>query len=120
MILVDTSVWIGHFRHENKPLASLLVTGQVACHEFVIGELACGQLRQRSEILYYLSNLPRATVARHEDALDLMQQRHLVGAGLGWVDVHLLASAVIDGLRLWTVDAALATAAKKIGVDHRR
>ena len=116
MILVDTSVWIEHFRRENKPLGSLLLAGQVACHEFVIGELACGQLRQRSEILYYLSNLPQATTASHEDALTLIEQRRLFGAGLGWIDVHLLAATVMDGLRLWTADAALATAAKKIGV----
>ena len=116
MILVDTSIWIDHFRRKNTQLVSLLHAGHVHCHQFVIGELACGQLRQRSDILYYLSNLPHATTVRHEEALELVEQRRLHGSGLGWIDVHLLAAAVIDGLRLWTADKALVDAAKKVGV----
>ncbi len=116
MILVDTSIWIDHLRRDNPRLVSLLRAGQVCCHDFVIGELACGQLRQRSDILYYLSNLPLATMARHGDVYELIEQRRLFGTGLGWIDVHLLAAAAIDGLQLWTEDKALRDAANKIGI----
>ena len=117
MILVDTSVWINHFRRGDARLASLLDSGQVRCHDFVVGELACGRLERRTEILSYLNNLPRAATAEHAEVLGLLERRQFSGEGLGWIDVHLLAAALIDGLPLWTRDRALHAAAKSLGVD---
>ena len=116
MILVDTSVWIDHFRRGDARLASLLDSGQVWCHDFVVGELACGRLERRTEILSYLNNLPRAATAEHAEVLGLVERRRLSGEGLGWIDVHLLAAALIDGLPLWTRDRALHAAAQRLGV----
>ncbi len=117
MILVDTSVWIDHFHRGNARLASLLDSGQVWCHDFVVGELACGRLERRTEILSYLKNLPRAATAEHAEVLGLVEGRRLSGEGLGWIDVHLLAAALIDRLPLWTRDRALHAAAKRLGID---
>jgi len=117
VILVDTSVWIDHFHRGNARLASLLDSGQVWCHDFVVGELACGRLEGRTEILSYLNNLPRAATAEHDEVLGLVEGRRLSGEGLGWIDVHLLAAALIDRLPLWTRDRALHAAAKRLGID---
>jgi hypothetical protein len=87
-------------------------------HAFVAGELACGNLRQRSFILEALQSLPSATAATHEEALRLLEDRALWGAGLGWIDVHLLAAALLSGCRLWTVDRRLARAAADAGVGY--
>jgi predicted nucleic acid-binding protein len=109
--LVDTSVWVDHLRRGNAQLATLLDAGAVCCHPFVIGELACGTLRNREEVLRLLRALPEAPVAAHEEALSFVSDRHLHGRGLGWIDLHLLASALIGHCRLWTLDKALAAAA---------
>lgn len=114
MILVDTSVWIEHLRRGNRSLADLLETGQVACHPFVIGEIALGSLRRRTEILGWLAELPTVQVARHEEALALVEQRGLAGKGIGWVDVHLVASALLESLPLWTLDRRLASLARDL------
>lgn len=118
MILVDTSVWADHFRAGNAHLKALLEEGLVLTHAFVAGELACGNLRQRSFILEALQSLPSATAATHEEALRLLEDRALWGAGLGWIDVHLLAAALLSGCRLWTVDRRLARAAADAGVGY--
>ncbi len=119
MILVDTSVWIDHFRCCNRCLAGLLEQGAVICHPFVAGELACGNLRQRREILSLLAELPGAEMAAHEEVLALIENEELAGKGLGWVDVHLLASARLMAVPLWTKDKALAAAAATLGVGWR-
>ncbi len=116
MILVDTSVWIDHFRRGDARLESLLDSGQVWCHDYVVGELACGRLKRRTEILSYLNNLHRAATAEQAEVLELVERRHLSGEGLGWIDVHLLAAALIDRLPLWTRDRALHAAAERLGV----
>jgi predicted nucleic acid-binding protein len=113
--LVDTSVWVDHLRHGNAKLATLLEGGSVCCHPFVIGELACGTLRNRNEVLALLGTLPQSALAEHEEVLTFVAQRKLAGRGLGWVDMHLLASALIGRCRLWTLDKALGAAA--IGLD---
>jgi predicted nucleic acid-binding protein len=107
MILVDTSVWIDHLRNGNSRLEDLLVDGKVLCHPFVIGELACGNLAKREEILSLLTALPRAGMADNEEVLHLLESRRLYGRGLGWVDVHLLASALLTECGLWTFDKSL-------------
>jgi predicted nucleic acid-binding protein len=97
-------------------MTSLLEEGAVLCHPFVIGELACGSLRNRNEILSLLATLPQARVAEHAEVLELVDTRQLHGRGLGWVDVHLLASALLSGCRLWTLDKPLKAAATQLGV----
>jgi len=117
MILADASVWVDHLRRGDHALAGLLTDGQIVCHRFVIGELACGNLGNRREILRLLAALPPAPEAEHDEALHLLDSHQLQGQGLGWVDVHLLASSRLGGCALWTRDKALATAARALGVD---
>ena len=116
MILVDTSVWVDHLRKGNSELVALLKEGVVLCHPFVVGELACGGIRNREEILALLRALPKATVAENEEALALATDQRLHGKGLGWIDVHLLASSLLTGCPLWTLNKALQAAAKRLGI----
>lgn len=116
MTLVDTSVWIDHLRAVDARLVGLLLDGQVVCHPFVVGEIACGVLNRRAEVLSLLQNLPHAAVVDHEEALTFVEAHALPGSGVGWVDVHLLASACLTGARLWTRDRLLARAARRLGV----
>jgi hypothetical protein len=116
MILVDTSVWVDHFRRTSPSLVRLLNEGQVACHPFVIGELACGQLRNRREILGLMAALPRARVAEHDELLAFVDRHRLFGRGLGWVDVHLLGSAHLSTCSLLTSDRALAAVASHLRI----
>lgn len=116
MILVDTSVWIDHLRKTDRELSRLLDEGTVLCHPFVIGELACGNLRNRSEILNLLAALPNAEVASHEEAMILVTDRKLSGKGIGWIDVHLLASTLLSNCTLWTKDKALQTISRSLNV----
>lgn len=117
MILVDTSVWIDHFRRGNDRLAEILHANEVYCHPFVIGELACGNLRKRNLILSLLSALPKAQAADHDEILRFVEIHRLYGQGLGWIDVHLLGSALLTGCRFWTLDRPLAEAAEKLGIS---
>jgi len=116
MILVDTSVWVDHLRKGNHRLATLLEEGVVVCHPFVVGELACGGIRNRTQILALLRALPEASVAEHEEVLILLTNWRLHGRGLGWIDVHLMAAALLTGCRLWTLDKALRSAADRLGI----
>lgn len=116
MILVDTSVWVQHLRKGSDRLRSLLDEEQVVCHPFVIGELACGTLRNRQEILSLLDALPQAGVADHEEVLHLFERRRLHGRGLGWIDAHLVASMLLTGCTLWTLDKPLGKAATVLGI----
>jgi predicted nucleic acid-binding protein len=94
----------------------LLLAGRVCVHPLVIGELACGNLAQRGKILRSLSELPKAPVLDHDRVLAFLDQAKLMGRGLGWVEVSLLASATDDGMRFWTLDRRLAAAAAEVGV----
>jgi predicted nucleic acid-binding protein len=116
VILVDTSVWVDHFRTANRRLAELLELDQVLCHPFVVGELACGNLRRRAEVLSLLAELPHLPALATEDVLTFIDGHRLKGKGLGWVDVHLLAAAVVSRETLWTKDRQLAEAANRLGV----
>lgn len=116
MTLVDTSVWVDHLRRGNVRLASLLRNERVLCHPFVTGELACGRLRNRRELLGLLHSLPQARTVDHREALHFIDTHRLAGGGLGWVDVHVLASAVLSGASLWTLDRALLRAARSFGM----
>ncbi len=103
MLVVDTSVWVDHFRAEDAAPVSALVAGRVLTHPFVIGELACGNLRNRRGVLDLLGRLPSAPAATHAEVLVLVERHGLAGRGIGWVDVHLLASTALAGTaRLWS------------------
>ncbi len=116
MILVDTSVWIDHFRRGNRALALRLQEGAVFGHPFIVGELACGNLRQRNNILSLLSSLPQVPLADHREVLDFIDANRLMGSGLGWIDAHLLCSAKLANVGLWTLDTRLAKAARLVAV----
>jgi predicted nucleic acid-binding protein len=119
MILVDTSVWVRHLRIGDTRLSALLNDAEVACHPFVIGELACGHLHNRGEILTLLQSLPQVPMIDDEEFLEVVERRHLDGRGIGFVDVHLLASALLSRLPLWTLDRRLQFVAQEIGCGDR-
>jgi len=115
MILVDTSVWIDHLRTGDATLAALLNSSQAMMHPFVLGELACGNLQQRLELLALLKALPQITVARDDEVLFFIDRHTLMGRGIGYVDAHLLASVALDaGVRLWTRDKRLQALAEEL------
>lgn len=116
MILVDTSVWVDHLRSGEPRLAAQLEAGQVCVHDFVIGELACGSLRARASVLGLLAAMPRAGRAEEDEVLALIEGRQLMGRGIGYVDAHLLASALIAHARLWSRDRRLAVIAAELGI----
>lgn len=116
MVLVDTSVWVSHLRKENTILVKLLSDGEVVCHPFIVGELACGNLKNRFEILSLLQELPMSVQAEHEEVLQFIESNRLMGQGLGYIDVHLLASAVLTYTLLWTFDKKLDKVSKKLGI----
>jgi predicted nucleic acid-binding protein len=111
VILVDTSVWVDHLAAGVPPLVGLLEGGRVLVHPFVVGELACGNLRNRREILGLLACLPAAPSASDDEALAFVERHALMGRGVGYLDVHLLAAAALAGAGLWTRDRRLAGAA---------
>jgi predicted nucleic acid-binding protein len=115
-VLVDTSVWVDFLRQKDAVLSGLLEAGDLVCHPFVIGELACGRLHPRGEILERLSLLPAAPKVTDAEALAFIEMHRLPGLGLGLVDVHLLASAVLGRAALWTRDTRLRKAAETLGV----
>jgi predicted nucleic acid-binding protein len=118
MILADTSVWIEYLRRGDAALARSLEQGTVFCHPFVIGELACGTLRNRAEILALLRALPTVPQATEDEAHDFIAVRRLAGRGIGWIDMHLLAStSLAHSVRLWTRDRRLAKAAADLDLS---
>ena len=119
-VLADTSVWIGHLRASNDAFRGLLLEGAVAIHPFVLGELACGNLKNRAAILENLRALPQVVVAADEEVLELIERRKLWGQGIGWVDAHLLASTLLSGCDLWTSDERLNRAARLVGAGRFR
>lgn len=119
MVLVDTSIWISHLQTGDAHLKQLLEQGEVACHPFIVGELACGNIRNRTEVLSLLQELPIASMARHEEVLHLINSHRLMGVGLGLVDVHLLASALLSGAPLWTADKQLIAASTGLNINYQ-
>jgi predicted nucleic acid-binding protein len=112
MILVDTSVWIDHFRFGNGNLTAILERDLVLTHPFVIAELACGNLKHRAGTLTDLGTLPRAVMADNQEVLMYIERHSLWGFGIGCVDAHLLASALLSDASLWTPDRRLQSCAK--------
>jgi predicted nucleic acid-binding protein len=116
MTIVDTSVWIDHLRKGNPIVKKLLNNSEVLIHPFIIGELACGNLKNRPEILRLLDELPKAVVAENAEVLQFVERKHLFGLGIGWIDVHLLASVMLSRSTMLTYDKSLEKAYKKLGV----
>lgn len=117
MILVDTSVWVDHLRRGNAQLAELLERNFVIMHPFVIGEIACGSLSDRAVLLDLLQQLPSVVVADHDEALGFIERHGLHGRGIGYLDVHLLASvALTQEAALWTRDKRLHSVADDLGL----
>ena len=116
MVLVDTSIWVAHLRHGAIGLEALLHEGRVVCHPFIVGELACGNLQNRSEIISHLQRLPGAIRAEPEEIMKFIENYRLMGKGLGYIDIHLLASAMLTGIPLWTLDKKLNEVAIKLGL----
>jgi predicted nucleic acid-binding protein len=119
MVLVDTSVWVSHFRDGNSELVSLLNDGKVLCHSLIVGELACGNLQDRAVILSFLRLLPMSIEAEHEEVLSFIENSRLMGKGIGYVDVHLMASAELTGVPIWTLDKKLAQAADNLHIKYK-
>ncbi len=118
MILVDTSLWVEHLRSGRADLAKMLESGFACTHDFVIGEIACGTPPQRAEHVSLMQFLPRLDSVTSEEILHFIERRHLMGRGLGYVDVHLLAACVLHGARMWTQDRPLRRAAVDAGVAY--
>ncbi|MDP1680208.1 MAG: type II toxin-antitoxin system VapC family toxin [Burkholderiales bacterium] len=119
MILVDTSVWIDHLRAGDAELTALLNGSQVMMHPFVLGELACGNLHNRTEVMALLKDLPRAKLATDEEVLFFIERHALMGRGIGYVDAHLLAAVILGGVtRIWTRDKRLRTVADALALAY--
>ena len=117
MVLADTSIWVEHFRRGEPALAKRLSDGLVLMHPFVTGELACGNLKDRAAILTDLEALPPARVASNPEVRQLVEERKLWGRGLGWIDAHLLASALLSNCQFWTLDKRLEHTAAELGLS---
>jgi predicted nucleic acid-binding protein len=117
MVLVDTSIWIDHLKKGNAPLEKLLLDMAVVCHPFIIGELACGNLKNRNEILSLLHSLPVAPILEHNEILYFIESKKLMGIRIGLIDVHLLASAHLAQAPLWTIDKKLLSASNALGIS---
>ncbi len=120
MILVDTSVWVDHLRRGDPRLVDLLERSIVIMHPFVVGEIACGSLNDRVSILELLQDLPAAAVAEGDEVLRFIERHALHGKGIGYVDVHLLASiALTERAKIWTRDKKLLLVAEKLGCVYQ-
>ena len=117
MILADATVWVDHFRSGDKKLAEHLGAGAIVMHPFVIGEIALGHLNPRGTILHMLAQLPGITAVTDSEALAYIDQRKLIGRGVGYIDVHLLAAVQLTpGPGLWTRDKRLRAVAEELGL----
>jgi predicted nucleic acid-binding protein len=118
VVLADTSVWIEHWRKGEPGLARLLEGDDILVHPFVIGELSLGALHPRAQVIEDLRALPAVPLAEDSEVSVLVERHRLWGRRLGWIDVHLLASALIAGCRIWTRDRPLSAAAQRLGIGH--
>lgn len=116
MVLADTSVWVEHLRKGDLMLEQFLLDANVLIHPFIVGELACGNLKRRASILADLNALPGVKAASDHEVLQLIDDRSLWGQGIGWIDSHLLASALISSCQFWTLDRRLDRMARSVGI----
>lgn len=119
MVLVDTSVWVLHLRDGNIELANLLNSGNILCHPLIVGELACGNLKDRAVILSFLKLLPVSIEAEHEEVLSFVEKNRLMGKGIGYVDAQLVASALLTSVPIWTLDKKLAQVADELHIKYK-
>lgn len=118
MILVDTSVWVEHLRYGATGLETLLSDGDVLCHPFIVGEIACGNLKNRQRVLSLLNDLPKAYRVEDREVAQFIEGHRLMGKGLGYVDIHLLMSALLTRVPLWTFDKRLQDVASTLLPSH--
>ena len=118
LVLADTSIWVTHFRKSENHLIQLLESGFVACHPFIIGELACGSLKNRNEIIQLLEALPNVPVLDHQEVMSFIESRKIMSKGIGYVDIHLLGSSLISDIPLWTLDKSLAKVASTLKIEY--
>ena len=117
-ILVDTSVWINHLRDGDQNLTKLLEQGLVACHPFIIGEIACGGIKNRNEIINLLNDLPSTEIVDHSNIMEFIENRKIMNKGIGYIDVHLLGSALVSDTPLWTFDKSLMKIAIQLSIGY--
>ncbi len=120
MILVDTSVWIDHLRKNNQHLQFLLLDAEVVCHSLIIGELVCGNIKNRTEIISLLQSLPMAPQIEFDEYLYFIEKHKLYGKGIGFIDIHLIASAKLAQARLWTLDKRLKSATIELEINYKK
>ena len=122
IVLVDTSVWI-RFLSDRDPFATeldaLLSRDEVSGHDLVYGELLIGDKGGRKPLLADYEQMHQAPVVPHRDVVEFVRDRRLHGRGIGWIDAHLLASALVSRLKLWTTDPALESVAKELGIAYQ-
>jgi predicted nucleic acid-binding protein len=119
MILADTSIWVDHLRKGDDALVRELENSMILGHPFVVGELAVGNLSNRAEILFLVERLPKARTASDSEVNKLIENKRLMGRGIGLVDAHLLASTLLShSAKLWTRDKKLRSIAVELGVAH--
>jgi len=118
MILIDTSVWVNHLRKSEPRLQTLLLAGEVYCHPFIIGELACGSIKNRQEIISLLQSLPSTRTVNDNEFLYFIEQNKIYSKGIGYVDIHLLASTKLESIKLWTEDKRLKNVATTLGLSY--
>jgi predicted nucleic acid-binding protein len=119
VVIVDTSIWVTHLRRGSRHLEELLLDAKVVCHPFVVGELACGNLKHRDEFLSLLQSLPMTPTVVIDELLYFIERNRLMGKGLGLVDANLLASAHLSGIPLWTFDKGLRSVATELELAYR-
>jgi predicted nucleic acid-binding protein len=119
VIIADTSVWAHHIQEPSADFLAHLQADQVLMHPWVIGELALGNLPKRAAFLKLLRALPEAVEARDEEVMEMIEINGLHGSGIGWVDIHLAASARLNKADLWTRDKRLFAVASRIGLPAR-
>ena len=118
MVLVDTSVWVLHFRKANQRLIHLLENNEVLTHEFVVGELACGKLKNRKEILSLFHRLPKTLAVSFSELMHFLERKGIAGSGIGFVGAHLLASAQLTHVPIWTLDRSLELISSKLFLKY--
>lgn len=120
MILVDTSVWVDHLHNNNAELSKLLSQNEVCIHPWIIGELACGNLKNRAQLLELLGALTASPVVEHDEVLFMIERYELMGRGIGYIDAHLLASTMLGkATLLWTLDKTLMQIAGELNLAYR-
>ncbi len=119
MVIVDTSVWVNHLREGIPHLEELLLNANAVCHPFIIGELACGNIKNRNEFLSLIQTLPMAPIIDPDEFLYFIEQNRLMGKGIGFVDIHLLASACLSEIPLWTSDKKLKSVSIELNIAYK-